>query len=212
MPGWSIGPPVRRVGGEARERYCAAIDHFVPDPYWMFPPERGRVISTGANRVDLCQAVIVRALVTDDEQKLQHARDGLSDTWLYVTSGDGFYLDGSSRTAICMPTAPTSWWWTALTRRYLTLWIDQSVDPTSASYGYLVVPGASERRTAVLAFCAGVQVVRNTAAMQGIRWRDLAPTNFCRGNGRRHWRRRSDPPRHVVPLGTLWPAVGDLSA
>ncbi|MDX6292570.1 MAG: hyaluronate lyase [Kribbellaceae bacterium] len=83
------------LAAEARERYCAAIDHFVPDPYWMFPPERGRVISTGANRVDLCQAVIVRALVTDDEQKLQHGRDGLSDTWLYVTSGDGFYLGGS---------------------------------------------------------------------------------------------------------------------
>ncbi|MEV6409992.1 polysaccharide lyase 8 family protein [Kribbella sp. NPDC051718] len=78
-----------------RERYCAAIDHFVADPYWMFPPERGKVLSTGANRVDLCQAIIVRALVTDDEPKLTHARDGLSDTWQYVTTGDGFYRDGS---------------------------------------------------------------------------------------------------------------------
>jgi hyaluronate lyase len=78
----------------ARERYCAAIDHFVPDPYRMFPPARS-VLSTGANRVDLCQAIIVRALVTDDEAKLTHARDGLSDTWQYVTSGDGFYRDGS---------------------------------------------------------------------------------------------------------------------
>ncbi|MFI5713950.1 polysaccharide lyase 8 family protein [Kribbella sp. NPDC051620] len=79
----------------ARERYCAAIDHFVADPYWMFPPERGKILSTGANRVDLCQAIIVRALVTDDEAKLTHARDGLSDTWQYVTTGDGFYRDGS---------------------------------------------------------------------------------------------------------------------
>ncbi|WP_232828411.1 polysaccharide lyase 8 family protein [Kribbella monticola] len=78
-----------------RERYCAAIDHFVPDPYQMFPPERGPIVSTGANRVDLCQAVIVRSLVTEDEAKLTHARDGLSDTWQYVTSGDGFYRDGS---------------------------------------------------------------------------------------------------------------------
>lgn len=67
---------------------------------------------------------------------------------------------------------------TPITRRYLTLWIDHGVDPTSASYGYLVVPRASERRTAVLAFGAGVRVVRNTAAIQGIRWRDLALTNF----------------------------------
>ncbi|QNE18745.1 polysaccharide lyase 8 family protein [Kribbella qitaiheensis] len=80
---------------ETRERYCAAIDHFVPDPYRMFPPERGPIVSTGANRVDLCQAIIVRSLVTEDEAKLTHARDGLSDTWQYVTSGDGFYRDGS---------------------------------------------------------------------------------------------------------------------
>jgi hyaluronate lyase len=78
-----------------RERYSAAIDHFVSDPYWMFPPERGKVLSTGANRVDLCQAIIVRALATVDEAKLTHARDGLSDTWQYVTTGDGFYRDGS---------------------------------------------------------------------------------------------------------------------
>ncbi|GAB2615426.1 polysaccharide lyase 8 family protein [Kribbella endophytica] len=82
------------IPAEARARYCAAIDHFVPDPYYMFPPAR-RALSTGANRVDLCQAIIVRALVTDDEAKLVHARDGLSDTWQYVTTGDGFYRDGS---------------------------------------------------------------------------------------------------------------------
>ncbi|WP_432889184.1 polysaccharide lyase 8 family protein [Kribbella sp. CA-245084] len=79
---------------EARARYCAAIDHFVPDPYQMFPPSRA-VVSTGANRVDLCQAAIVRALVTEDEARLVHARDGLSDVWQYVTTGDGFYRDGS---------------------------------------------------------------------------------------------------------------------
>ncbi|MEV6283748.1 polysaccharide lyase 8 family protein [Kribbella sp. NPDC051770] len=82
------------IPAEARARYCAAIDHFVPDPYYMFPPAR-RALSTGANRVDLCQAIIVRALVTEDEAMLVHARDGLSDTWQYVTTGDGFYRDGS---------------------------------------------------------------------------------------------------------------------
>ncbi|MFI5734880.1 polysaccharide lyase 8 family protein [Kribbella sp. NPDC051587] len=84
-----------KLPAEARDRYCAAIDHFVPDPYLMFPPERGPIVSTGANRVDLCQAIIVRSLVTEDETRLTHARDGLSDTWQYVTSGDGFYRDGS---------------------------------------------------------------------------------------------------------------------
>ncbi len=75
--------------------YCAAIDHFVPDPWKQFQPPREVVTSTGANRVDLCQAVIVRSLITADIDRLTHAIEGLSDTWQYVTSGDGFFRDGS---------------------------------------------------------------------------------------------------------------------
>ena len=47
---------------ETRQRYCAAIDHFVPDPYLMFPPARA-VVSTGANRVDLCRVLALRGVV-----------------------------------------------------------------------------------------------------------------------------------------------------
>lgn len=75
--------------------YCAAIDHFVPDPWKQFQPPREVVASTGANRVDLCQAVIVRSIVTGDVDRLQHGVEGLSETWQYVTSGDGFFRDGS---------------------------------------------------------------------------------------------------------------------
>ncbi|MGJ6980476.1 polysaccharide lyase family 8 super-sandwich domain-containing protein [Aestuariimicrobium soli] len=75
--------------------YCAAIDHFVPDPWTQFMPPRQVVTSTGANRVDLCQAVIIRSLASGDTERLRHAVDGLSDTWQYVTSGDGFFRDGS---------------------------------------------------------------------------------------------------------------------
>lgn len=74
--------------------YCAAIDHFVPDPWKMFPPERA-IVSTGANRVDLCQAVIIRSIVGGDATRLDHAVAGLPVVWEYVTSGDGFYTDGS---------------------------------------------------------------------------------------------------------------------
>lgn len=77
------------------DAYCAAIDHFVPDPWQQFRPPRTPVTSTGANRVDLCQAVIVRSIVAGDTARLGHAVDGLTDTWQYVTSGDGFFRDGS---------------------------------------------------------------------------------------------------------------------
>ncbi|MFF0342791.1 polysaccharide lyase 8 family protein [Kribbella sp. NPDC004875] len=76
-------------------RYAAAIDHFVPDPWSSRSGQTNQVVSTGANRVDQCQAVIVRAIALPDETRLTHARDGLSVTWEYVTSGDGFYRDGS---------------------------------------------------------------------------------------------------------------------
>lgn len=77
------------------DAYCAAIDWFVPDPWQQFRPPRAVVTSTGANRVDLCQAVIVRSIVGGDAARLSHAVAGLSDTWQYVTSGDGFFRDGS---------------------------------------------------------------------------------------------------------------------
>jgi|GEM_PF-122083 len=77
------------------DHYCAAIDWFVPDPWKQFQPPRTVVTSTGANRVDLSQAVIVRSIVGGDADRLAHAVEGLSDTWQYVTSGDGFFRDGS---------------------------------------------------------------------------------------------------------------------
>lgn len=83
------------LGIDRLSRYAAAIDHFVPDPWSSRPGQANQVISTGANRVDQCQAVIVRAIAEPDETRLTHARDGLSETWQYVTSGDGFYRDGS---------------------------------------------------------------------------------------------------------------------
>lgn len=75
--------------------YCAAIDHFVPDPWQQFQPPREVVTSEGANRVDLCQAVIIRSIITGDTDRLTHAVEGLSETWQYVTSGNGFFRDGS---------------------------------------------------------------------------------------------------------------------
>lgn len=79
---------------DALQRYAAAIDWFVPDPWYMMHGDR-RGLSTGANRVDLCQAVAVRGIALKDADKVIRARDGLSDVWQYVTTGDGFYRDGS---------------------------------------------------------------------------------------------------------------------
>lgn len=98
--------------------YCAAIDHFVPDPWQQFPPKRGKITSVGANRVDLCQAIVIRSLVDDNADKLTHAVAGLSDVWQYVSSGNGFFKDGS--------------------------FIQHSTTPYTGSYGVVLLTGLSK--------------------------------------------------------------------
>lgn len=74
--------------------YCAAIDHFVPDPTALVQAS-GTTVSTGANRLDMCRAVLVRGALGDDAAKIAQAVTGISDTLPFVTAGDGLYTDGS---------------------------------------------------------------------------------------------------------------------
>ena len=102
---WEIGVP--RPLGEALAilgshvpqdllgRYTAAVDHFIPEPTMQFSDERGKIISEGANRVDICQGIIVRSIVGNDPVRLAAAVNALGDVWQYVTSGNGFFTDGS---------------------------------------------------------------------------------------------------------------------
>ncbi|MFD5124676.1 polysaccharide lyase 8 family protein [Streptomyces sp. NPDC058385] len=73
------------------DRYCKAVDHFIPDS--VFASYSGT--STGANRVDLCRGVILRGIVGGSADKVSLAARSLSPVFPYVTSGDGFYDDGS---------------------------------------------------------------------------------------------------------------------
>ncbi len=102
---WEIGTPKaladtlailgNHVGAELVAKYAAAIDHFIPDPTKQFPDSRGKILSEGANRVDICQSIIVRSIVGGDTARLAAAIAALSPVWQYVTSGNGFYADGS---------------------------------------------------------------------------------------------------------------------
>ncbi|MFE5966971.1 polysaccharide lyase 8 family protein [Streptomyces sp. NPDC056463] len=71
--------------------YCRAVDAFVPDS--VFASYTGT--STGANRVDLCRGVILRGIVGKDAGRIASASQALAPVFPYVTSGDGFYADGS---------------------------------------------------------------------------------------------------------------------
>ncbi|WP_435885755.1 polysaccharide lyase 8 family protein [Streptomyces subrutilus] len=71
--------------------HLAAVDRFVPDS--CVGSYTGT--STGANRVDLCRSLALRGILGKDPAKIALARDALSPIFPFVTSGDGFYADGS---------------------------------------------------------------------------------------------------------------------
>ncbi|NEE02241.1 polysaccharide lyase 8 family protein [Phytoactinopolyspora halotolerans] len=88
------------VGGilpdQLRADLAAAVAHFVPDPKYNYPPYDDRhKLSTGSNRLFLCQNVLVAAALVDDAERIQLAGDGVPDAIALTTSGDGIYFDGS---------------------------------------------------------------------------------------------------------------------
>ena len=75
-------------------RHLRAIEKFTPSA--TTPASGGSTGTfTGANRMWKIQVVTVRGVLAKDAAKLAAARDAYSQLFLYVTSGDGFYLDGS---------------------------------------------------------------------------------------------------------------------
>ena len=108
---WEIGVPRKaadicvllheEVPADVRTALLAAARYFTPDPNW-----RGRATSlaeTGANRTDKALSCALRGILDGRPDEIALARDALSDTvragknsvFGYVTSGDGFYVDGS---------------------------------------------------------------------------------------------------------------------
>ncbi|WP_228640795.1 polysaccharide lyase 8 family protein [Microtetraspora sp. AC03309] len=83
-----IGPHLtNRQSGALRD----AVDHFVPE--CRLNDYSGT--STGANRVDLCTVMLLRAILRSDPDKAALAVSALSPVFPYVHEGDGFYRDGS---------------------------------------------------------------------------------------------------------------------
>ncbi|MEV5608941.1 polysaccharide lyase family 8 super-sandwich domain-containing protein [Streptomyces sp. NPDC052225] len=97
--------------------------------------------------------------------------------WAHVAGHGGYvFPGGASLTALREERTGT---WKAIngggstdpvTRRYVTLLADHGTDPTDASYAYVLLPGASELRTAARASDADwLAVTVNSAAAQGVR-------------------------------------------
>ncbi|MDF2938979.1 MAG: hypothetical protein K0Q90_4352 [Paenibacillaceae bacterium] len=91
---WQIGAPLRlleavvliypELTAAQITNYMNAVEKFTPTPN-----------STGANRVWKATVVGVRGVIVKNGAKIAAARDALSQVFDYVTSGDGYYRDGS---------------------------------------------------------------------------------------------------------------------
>ncbi|MGD6747788.1 polysaccharide lyase 8 family protein [Streptomyces sp. BH106] len=108
---WEIGAPRAlldtcvllraHLPAEDLSAYLKTVAKFVPDADRR--TNSPTLAETGANRADKAVIVALRGLLAGDPQVVALARDGLSDVrddgknslFQYVTSGDGFYEDGS---------------------------------------------------------------------------------------------------------------------
>ena len=98
---WEIGTPAELVdiaillygqlSADQLTRYMAAVERFDSNPSVMIV----NTVSTGANLADKCKIALLRGVLVKDANKVALAVSALSPVFAYVTTSDGFYLDGS---------------------------------------------------------------------------------------------------------------------
>jgi hyaluronate lyase len=91
---WEIGSPLKlndicvmlydHLTTTQLTNYMNAVDHQTPTPN-----------ATGANQVWKARVVGIRACLVKSSAKMALCRDAFSDVFPYVTTGDGYYTDGS---------------------------------------------------------------------------------------------------------------------
>jgi hyaluronate lyase len=83
------------LGKTRREKYMSAVAHFLPN-LTDNGFTNGQVMEfTAANRVWICTILALKAVILKDEKQLDYARNELNPIFTNVTTGDGFYEDGS---------------------------------------------------------------------------------------------------------------------
>ena len=72
--------------------YMNAVNKFAPTPAYT---KATNMVMNGTNLIWKCNVIAVRGIIIKDGEKVAMGRDGLSEPLKPVTTGDGFYADGS---------------------------------------------------------------------------------------------------------------------
>lgn len=75
-----------------RAAYLAVVDHWVPNPARR---RNSSLVETGANLLDKALIVTMSGVLAGNATRVVQGRDAILPVFDYVTSGDGFYQDGS---------------------------------------------------------------------------------------------------------------------
>ncbi|MGP4095961.1 polysaccharide lyase 8 family protein [Nonomuraea sp. KM90] len=96
--------------------------------------------------------------------------------WAHVEGHGGYLVPGGQ----ALRTLRESRTGGGVTRDYVTLWLEHGVDPRSAGYSYVLLPGASREETRARAADPGrVRVLANTARLQAVHVPALGLTAAC---------------------------------
>lgn len=75
--------------------YTSSLNYFDPNPSQDVQVTGSPTTATGANLADTVLAVILNGILSKNSSLITTAESDLSSVYLYVTSGSGFYVDGS---------------------------------------------------------------------------------------------------------------------
>ncbi|MBC1501550.1 polysaccharide lyase 8 family protein [Listeria weihenstephanensis] len=83
-----------KIPSELLQKYMLAFDYFEP-PTYNGTSASGAAVGTAANRINKGFVVVMRGIIGSDTDKTQVGIDMLRRGYLTVTTGDGFYSDGT---------------------------------------------------------------------------------------------------------------------
>ncbi|WP_330309499.1 MULTISPECIES: polysaccharide lyase 8 family protein [unclassified Streptomyces] len=97
-------------------------------------------------------------------------------TWAHIGGHGGYVFPGGATVKALRDARDGTWSainkggaTTVLNRKYLTMYVDHGTDPTAATYGYLVMPGATAAETQTRAAATSwLTILANTDSQQGV--------------------------------------------